>query len=94
MDMTFKVRVSGTAPVWADIEVDAKSAEEAISMVNEGSVQDIAFTADWQFCDGGNGVDDWCATGDVYGEDYESLMEDGEYVIPEEIPEEDEEEDE
>lgn len=73
----FKVRISGNAPVWADVEVEADSAEAALEKAHEDGF-DPAFEADWQFCEGGNGVDDWTTTGDVFDENYETLMEDGE----------------
>lgn len=54
--MKYIVRVSGNAPVWADIEVEAESVEEAREKAGD---TDPATTADWEFCEGGNGVDDW-----------------------------------
>jgi hypothetical protein len=72
----FTVRISGNAPVWADVEVEAETAREAYFKVGE---TDPAET-DWQFCEGGNGVDDWTRTGDVYDADGRELMVDYEWV--------------
>ena len=82
----FKVRLSGTAPVWADVEVEAESAEEALEKAHEDGF-DPALEADWQFCEGGNGVDDWSTTGDVMDEDGEPVMEDGELLEEAEVTE-------
>lgn len=84
----FTVRLSGNAPVWADVEVEADSAEEALEKGHNDGF-DPALEADWQFCEGGNGVDDWTTTGDVYDAEGNAVMEEGELLA-----EEDEDEDE
>lgn len=61
-------------------------------MVNECEVphlEELSSDAHtWEFCEGGNGIDDWESSGDVYGPDGEPLMEDYEWVN---LPEEEEE---
>ncbi len=59
----YTVRITGTAVVWADVEVEADSPEKAIENIGD---TDPANSANWQFSEGGNGVDDWSATGEVY----------------------------
>ena len=59
----FTVRITGSAVVWADVEVEAANASDALDKVSD---TDPANTAHWQFSEGGNGVDDWTTTGEVY----------------------------
>lgn len=75
----YTVRLSGTHPVWADVEVEADSPEEALEKVNDGGVVEPLDLSIWEFCEGGDGVDDWTTTGDVYL-DGEEVMVDGEVV--------------
>jgi len=76
----FFVRVTGTAVVWADIEVEADNAEEALGKVDDGEVPDIPFSDKWEFSEGGNGVDDWSSTGEVMDADGDPVLEDGEEI--------------
>jgi hypothetical protein len=66
----FTVRITGTAPVWADVEVEADSAAEAHRKVSDGDVPNLEeLSSDahkWEFCEMGNGIDDWSTTGEVY----------------------------
>jgi hypothetical protein len=79
----FTVRISGTAPVWADVTVRAEDSREAYRMVNEGEVPNLeelsSDSHEWEFCEGGNGIDDWSVTGDVYDAEGNELMVDGEW---------------
>jgi hypothetical protein len=60
----FTVRVVGSSPVWADIEIEADSLKEAKQKIqDEGNP---AEAADWQRCEGGNGVDDWEFSGEAW----------------------------
>jgi hypothetical protein len=78
----FTVRVVGTAPVWADIEVEAENGREAQEKASESV--DIPHEADWQRCDGGNGVNDW-EYAEVYDEDGDEVIDyDGNEVGEEE----------
>lgn len=89
----FTVRLSGNAPVWADVEVEADSAEEALEKAHNDDF-DPAHEADWAFCEGGNGVDDWTTTGDVYDAEGNALMEDGEALLEEDADDKEDDEDE
>ncbi len=71
----YTVRVSGTAPVWKDVEVVADSPEEALAKVGNGEVEDIEELGGWELCEGGNGIDDWSTTGDVFDSEGESILE-------------------
>jgi len=53
--MKYTVRVIGTSPVWADITIEAATADEARE---KARATDPRFSADWQLSEG-NGVDDW-----------------------------------
>jgi len=90
----FTVRISGTAPAWADVKVRAATAEEAYRMVNEGEVPNLeelsSDSHEWEFCEGGNGIDDWSVTGDVSDAEGNELMVDGEWQEEEEDDEESE----
>ena len=89
----FTVRISGTAPVWADVEVEAEDAKEAYRMVEDGDVPDLEELSSnahkWEFCEGGNGIDDWTTTGDVYDADGDELMVDHVWLPGEEEVEDD-----
>jgi hypothetical protein len=52
----FTVRVTGTAAVWADIEVMAETAE--LAKEKASSDIDIRMQAAWEISEG-NGVNDW-----------------------------------
>ena len=52
----YVVRLTGTMPVWVDITVEAETPEAARQMVADDSPAD---RSDWEFCDGGSGVNDW-----------------------------------
>ena len=68
----FSVRLVGTAPVWRDVVVEAPDARTALRDVHdlyEGSIADE--TDQWEMCEGGNGIDDWTPSGDVWAHDPE-----------------------
>jgi hypothetical protein len=76
MAQKYTVRLTGTSPVWTDIEVEAASVADAKKIVR---AQGPAFTANWQVSEGGNGVNDWefDSVMDESGEELDDEEEDG-----------------
>ncbi len=58
--MRYLIRLSGNAPVYADVQVEAASLAEALDAVLE---LNPAATAPWARC---GDVDDWGMTGDIF----------------------------
>jgi hypothetical protein len=72
----YTVVVTGTAPVWAHIVVEADSEAAAREKASDS---DPRFTADWQMSDGGNGVNDWSVE-EVMDENNDAVEEEEEPV--------------
>ena len=76
----FNARIIGTAPVWADVTVEAPDAKEAYRMVAEAEVPNLEeMSSDahkWEFCEMGNGIDDWEPSGEVFDSEGEEVRSD------------------